>query len=39
MGRPEVVERLRANLESEQRALEKVKALQKEVLARVKQPA
>jgi len=39
MGRDDVVERLRRNLDSEQSALEKVKSLQAELAARAGQPA
>ncbi|MGN6276279.1 MAG: YciE/YciF ferroxidase family protein [Solirubrobacterales bacterium] len=39
MGRDDVVQRLERNVESERSALEKVKALQAELAAKVKQPA
>ena len=39
MGRDDVVQRLRANIDSEHSALEKVKTLQAEVASRAKQPA
>lgn len=39
LGRDDVVQRLRANIDSEQSALEKVKTLQTEIASRVKQPA
>jgi ferritin-like metal-binding protein YciE len=39
MGRDDVVQRLNRNIESEKSALEKVKSLQAELAAKVKQPA